>query len=317
MDTPNQLHTSLASTTIPLPSLTWLQTLVSSRATPLPPLASLLATARARLLASDLCTPGLLDQAYAATHALPVSPSGPGSVPSGSGAGGAGLAGGRGGGGAGRGGGGGDPPRETTLPRDVAVQVLDIEDISRSRWEQVEELEGLARGEGTRGREVVRLPLGSEGEGEGEGEGERGQTQQQPQQQGQGQGQRQGAPGQDRAATARPPSKNAMHKLVLQDCRGQKIYALELQRIERLSISPTVPTPGTGIGATTAAYSNPGKTHIGEKMILRAGTVIARGVVLLDPAKCVFLGGKVEAWHRAWVDGRLARLKEGAREEGE
>jgi RecQ-mediated genome instability protein 1 len=38
--------------------------------------------------------------------------------------------------------------------------------------------------------------------------------------------------------------------------------------------------------------------------------VIARGMVLLEPDKCIMLGGKIEAWQKAWVDGRLTRLKE-------
>ena len=77
------------------------------------------------------------------------------------------------------------------------------------------------------------------------------------------------------------------------------MHAIELRRVERIAV---------------------GKTVIGEKILLRVGTVVARGVVLLEPAQCVLLGGKVEAWHRAWVDGRLARLREavgaGGRERG-
>ncbi|KAK1066406.1 hypothetical protein LTR33_011594, partial [Friedmanniomyces endolithicus] len=39
----------------------------------------------------------------------------------------------------------------------ITVQVLDIEDIGRSRWSQVEALEALERGETTKGREVIRV----------------------------------------------------------------------------------------------------------------------------------------------------------------
>jgi RecQ-mediated genome instability protein 1 len=160
----------------------------------------------------------------------------------------------------------------------VVVQVLDLEDVSRSRWEQVEELEAIQRGEGTRGREVIRLPVAVEdGEESGEGEGEQQQEQRQ-QRQGQSAG-----------------GKNSTHKLVVQDCKGQKAYALELKRVDRIAV---------------------GKTSIGEKILLKAGTTVARGVLMLEPGQCVVLGGKVEAWHRAWVDGRLARLKEAAAADG-
>jgi RecQ-mediated genome instability protein 1 len=53
-----------------------------------------------------------------------------------------------------------------------------------------------------------------------------------------------------------------------------------------------------------------GKTFMGEKILLKAGTVVARGAVLLAPDTCVFLGGKIDAWHTAWAEGRLAMLKE-------
>ncbi|KAL2135149.1 hypothetical protein VTI74DRAFT_9580 [Chaetomium olivicolor] len=273
MDIAHQLQVSLAPTSTPLPSIPWLRNLVSSR-TPPPPLASLLATARARLLASDLTTPGLLDTQYAAAHCLPP-----------------------------------DLPqthantRETRLARDVVVQVLDIEDVSRSRWEQVEELEGIARGEGTRGREVVRLPTttttaaaasGVVVDGDYDEEGglvvDAGEEATQVLQTQGGGGGGAAAGGQQQGQGSGGSSRNnSTHKLAVQDCKGQKVHAIELRRVERLAV---------------------GKTFIGEKILLRAGTVVARGVVLLDPAQCVVLGGKVEAWHRAWVDGRLARLKE-------
>ncbi|KAK3290699.1 uncharacterized protein B0H64DRAFT_446996 [Chaetomium fimeti] len=251
MDIPTQLQTSLSTTTTPLPSLTWLQTLCTPRTptTPLPPLASLLATARTRLLASDLTTPGLLDARWASAHALPANLAATHAA-----------------------------TRESKLAADVVVQVLDLEDVSRSRWEQAEGLEALARGEGTRGREVVRLPPAGDGGDGQDGEGDRGD--------GNG-GDGGGAGPQPQGAGG--SSKNSTHKLVVQDCKGQKVTAIELKRVERLAV---------------------GKTFIGEKILLRAGTVVARGVVLLDPAQCVVLGGKVEAWHRAWVDGRLERLRE-------
>lgn len=53
-----------------------------------------------------------------------------------------------------------------------------------------------------------------------------------------------------------------------------------------------------------------GRTAMGEKILLKAGTVVARGTVLLTPDTCVLLGGRVEAWQKVWMDGRLSRLKE-------
>ncbi|SPQ24726.1 3242c520-a058-46d6-92a0-e63e252e732f [Thermothielavioides terrestris] len=251
MDLATQLQTSLSSTTTPVPSLPWLRALTNSTRHPPPPLASLLATARTRLLASDLTAPGLLDAGYAAAHALPADLARTHAV-----------------------------AREARLARDVVVQVLDIEDVARARWEQVEALEALARGEGTRGREIVRLPAAAAVGGEafdngggGEGGDEEGVV----------------TGGGGGSGSGRAGGSSSTHKLVVQDCKGQKVHAIELRRVERLAV---------------------GKTFIGEKILLRAGTVVARGVVLLDPAQCVVLGGKVDAWHRAWVDGRLARLRE-------
>ncbi|GJC77534.1 recQ-mediated genome instability protein 1 [Colletotrichum liriopes] len=166
---------------------------------------------------------------------------------------------------------------EAVLHKDVPCQVLDVENLSLSRWEQVEELEAVARGEQTTGRRVVRLVSAEEPEydnlDEGSGAGAAGgggratqQMQQQMQQR-----------------------RNATHRIVLQDFKGQKVYAMELRRIERIGI---------------------GSTNVGEKIMLKKGTVIARGTVLLEPDKCVLLGGKIDTWQRAWLEGRMARLKE-------
>lgn len=261
-DLHTSLLTSLASQSLPIPSNSWLTTLLSSRGNPPPPLPSLTATARARLLATDLTSPDLLDASYAASHSLPPDIARA-------------------------------DVRATALSRNVVLQVLDVENLSRSRWSQVEELEALARGEGTKGREMVRLPVGGD-EGEDEG-GERGVTQ--ATQATQGRTQTQGRPagrgagagaGADAATSA---ASTGTHKLVLQDCRGLKVSGLELKKVERIAI---------------------GRLSIGEKILVKSGAQVSRGVIMLEPATCVVLGGKVEAWHKAWVDGRLARLKDTA-----
>ncbi|KAJ4405681.1 hypothetical protein N0V82_010279 [Gnomoniopsis sp. IMI 355080] len=238
MSLTTQLRAQLQCHALPPSSETWLQTLISSRNPP-PPLPSLVMTAKTRLLASDLTTSGLLDSTRISMLCFPSAITTP-------------------------------TVKETHLASDVYAQVVDIENLSRSRSEEIAELEAIERGEQTRGREVIRLPVNNEG-------GEELAGTRPPE------------------ATARPqaepaPStKNATHRLVLQDSKGQKVYGLELVRIPEIVI---------------------GTLSIGAKILLKKGTVVARGTILLDPKKVQVLGGKIEAWHKAWLDGRLVRLKE-------
>ncbi|KAG9250540.1 uncharacterized protein F5Z01DRAFT_357730 [Emericellopsis atlantica] len=224
MDVPSQIKSALQASSFPPPS----QNLLSSLS-PSIPLPSLLATAKSRILSSDLTSSPLINPS------LPTLPAGIDSPAA----------------------------KEVVLGRDTHVQVVDIENLSVSRWEQVEELEAIERGERTRGREVIQV-TGEENENVG--------TQSQP------------------ATQAQPTQagKNAIHRLTLQDRAGNKVYAIELRRIDKIGI---------------------GKTMMGEKILLKRGTVVARGTVLLTADKCVFLGGKIDAWQRTWVEGRLARLK--------
>lgn len=239
-----QIRAQLQCQSLPLPSQAWLQSLIAAR-TPPPPLQSLVATARARLLAADLTTAGLLDSS---TASLPANISNA-------------------------------EVAEARLPRDVVVQVLDVENLTRSRWEQVEELEAIERGEQTRGRQIIRLPTGNEDEDEDQGVAAAAAAESQ-----------EPAPrATARSAPVGKGPKNATHRLVLQDWKGQRVYGLELKTVEKI---------GVGI------------TSIGEKILLRAGTVVARGTMLLQPATTSVLGGKVELWQKTWVDGRLAKLKE-------
>ncbi|KAM3561286.1 hypothetical protein MY1884_002470 [Beauveria asiatica] len=246
MDLVSQLRTSLAAQSLPPASTSFLTTLISAR-TPPPPTASLLATAKARLLACDLTTTttaSILDADAVAAFPVDV---------------------------------GSARVEKRTLPRDVHVQVLDVENLSLSRWEQVEELEAVERGERRQGREVIRVTAGEEGQGEEE-HASSSSSSRAAGTQGRG-------PSGAQQATA---ARNAVHRLVLQDCKGQTVYAVEMKRMDSIGI---------------------GKTSIGEKMLLRAGSVLARGSVLLTPDKTVFLGGKVDSWHEAWATARLARLK--------
>lgn len=234
-----QLLANLQTHNLPPPSQTWLQTLIATRNPP-PPLPSLLMTAKTRLLASDLTSPGLLDGAKIPTICFVDGIATP-------------------------------TAKEMRLTSDVFTQVVDIENFSRSRWEQVEELEAVERGEQTRGREVVRLPIGAGPEGDDPTPTTRQVTT---------------TPATSAAA------KNATHRLLLQDPQGQRVYALELVRIPEIAI---------------------GSLQMGAKILLKKGTVVARGTILLEPQTCQMLGGKVEAWQKTWLDGRLARLREVAR----
>ncbi|KAK4068375.1 uncharacterized protein Triagg1_7314 [Trichoderma aggressivum f. europaeum] len=233
MDLIPQLRRAILAQSLPPPSQTLLTTLTSR--SPPPPIPSLLATAKARLLASDLTNPS-------GTVVDPSMPVFPPTLDSAT-------------------------VQESTISQNTHVQVLDIENLSLSRWEQVEELEAIERGERTRGRQVIRVTDEENGEADGSAE----QTQA------------------SRAGAAASGVANAVHRLVLQDGRGKKVFAVELKRIG-----------GIGIG----------KTYIGEKILLRAGAVVARGTVLLTPETCTLLGGKIDAWHEAWMEGRLARLRE-------
>lgn len=143
----------------------------------------------------------------------------------------------------------------------VVVQVLDITDIGHSAWSQVESIEAAERGETTKGREVVRVvPEGEDSES------------QQP------------------ARAAANQSKGPF-KLLLQDARGVKVYALDLNGVREIG------------------------THMamGTKLVVRNSDV-RRGVVMLEPGNVQVLGGKIEGLDRAWREGRKERLISDVRE---
>jgi RecQ-mediated genome instability protein 1 len=256
-DPATQVLSALRAAQLPSPSQTWLANLLASLTsrpgTATPPLPALIASTKARLLASDLTALDLLDPTWVTANTLPVEV----------------ISDDRG------------EVREVQLPRDIVLQVLDVVDLSRPKWDAIEELQAIERGEMTRGRMIIRLPPGG-AEGALD-QDDAGAGDAPPEQRaGAGAG---GAGG----GVVVGAGRNATHRLTLQDCAGDTIYGLELQRIERIGV---------------------GKTNIGEKIRLRQGTAIARGMALLEPGNCESLGGKVEAWHRSWTEGRLARLRE-------
>ncbi|MCJ1274067.1 hypothetical protein MMC21_001861 [Puttea exsequens] len=216
-DLASQIIAQLASTRGLKPSTAWLSSFLSTQR-PTTPLPALTQTACFRLLASDLTTS---------------------------------LA----------------PSSGICLPEDVhnvnvkerrlglspiALQVLAIEDMSKSRWEQIEAIEALERGEGTKGREIIRVTATED----------------------------------DEDADAGVQKGGGPHKLLLQDAAGRRVHGIELKAVE-----------GVGLGM-----------NIGCKIVLR-DAVVARGLLLLEPAKATVLGGKIDALHKAWKEGRKSELK--------
>ncbi|RAH43690.1 OB fold domain-containing protein [Aspergillus brunneoviolaceus CBS 621.78] len=159
--------------------------------------------------------------------------------------------------------------QERRLPGPVPVQVLDIEDIGTSLWSQVEAIERVERGEAIRGREIVRAVNVGGGGGE-EGDDEEG-----------------AGSGNTAGATASSEKKShGPHRLIVQDAAGTRAVAIELKRVQGISVA---------------------KLAIGAKMVIRNATV-ARGMILLTPDCITLLGGKIESMDQAWKEGRKARL---------
>jgi RecQ-mediated genome instability protein 1 len=219
-----QLSQALTSQGLPHPHASFLTPILTPGPSQrLPPLAALAATAKLRLLKADFTSPQTLDPSR--TLSLPAQIT--------------------------------DPTiASRVLDNDVPVQVVEIEDLSRSKWEQVETLEMERKGEFTKGREVIRVVPESEDAG-GAAMGESGS------------GSAQNA---QRAAGER---SNGPFKLLMEDIKGQRVYGFELKRVEKVGYPPVM--------------------SIGCKVMLKRGAKVARGMVLLEPATAVVLGGKIEA----------------------
>src|SRR5436305_3024188 len=98
------------------------------------------------------------------------------------------------------------------------------------------------------------------------------------------------------ASSAAGKAAGGRHRYVLQDARGTKVVAVENVRIPQL-----------GLGEEGVS--------IGIKVVLKADTLVRRGTVMLGPENVVVLGGKVEAWDKAWKEGRKERLKRAVEQE--
>lgn len=99
-----------------------------------------------------------------------------------------------------------------------------MEDLSKSRWEQLEAIEAQERGEMTKGREIIRVVETEDG---------------------------------DEARPARAPPTGASesggpHRLVLQDVKGQTVYGLELKAVKGVGMGMSIGTKMVLSGVTVA-----------------------------------------------------------------
>ena len=90
------------------------------------------------------------------------------------------------------------------------AQVLAIEDMSKSRWEQIEAIEALERGEGTKGREIVRVVAPTEADDE------------------------------SASGNVGIITKGGPHKVLLQDVKGTRAYGIELRGVEGLGLEMSI-----------------------------------------------------------------------------
>jgi len=215
----SQLTEALVTAGLPMPSSAFLSQIVTPAGASkrVVPLAALIATAKHRLLSSDITAPNV--------HVA-----------------------------------------SKVLVHDTPTQVVDVEDLGKSNWEQVESLEAERKGEMTKGREIIRVATQDEA-------GE--------------------YPAYTQPALKNQSQHNGPFRLLLQDVKGQTVYAFELRRVEK-------------IGMPCAN----GHMHIGAKIVLRKGMNIARGMILLEPGLTDVLGGKVEALDKAWREGREKKLRD-------
>ncbi|CZS98409.1 uncharacterized protein RAG0_07175 [Rhynchosporium agropyri] len=235
------LISSLTALSLPTPTSLFLNPILTpSSHRPPPPLAALTATAKHRLLSASITStpssPSIL---------IPSTPSFPTNISE-------------------------VRIQERVLDQDIFVQVLDILDLGRGKWEQIESLEAQRRGESMKGREIIRVvPV------EQDQDASSTSTQVLPN-------------GQARNTSGDKGSKGPF-KLLLQDWKGVVVWGFEVRKVERIMMPP-----GMGIGC---------------KLLLKRGVKVARGMVLLEPGMVVVLGGKIEGMDKAWRGEREERLR--------
>jgi len=165
-----QISNQLTSTKGLTPSRAWLETFLTTQK-PTTPVPALTSTASFRLLASDISR----------SHDRNTSAAFPNDVSN-------------------------VNFKERKLQSLVVVQVLAVEDMSKSRWEQIEAIEALERGEGTKGREIIRVVPTEVG---------------------------------DNAETGVQKS-GGPHKLLLQDVQGNFVYAIELKGVDGVGLGMSI-----------------------------------------------------------------------------
>jgi RecQ-mediated genome instability protein 1 len=104
---------------------------------------------------------------------------------------------------------------ERRLRGPIPVQVLDIDDLGRSRWSQVEAIESEERGETTKGREIIRVVQGEEDDENQVSQG---------------------------GNMTPKDGRFGPYKLLLQDAQGQKVYGLELAAVKGLNLNMSIGT---------------------------------------------------------------------------
>lgn len=194
--------------------------------------------------------------------------------------------------------------KDIAVQHDTLVQILNIQDISTSKYHQIEAIERIEQGEEVRGREIVRRVPGAMDDDEDDSNASNpysGST---------------AVSTTTVRASAHTQSSNAPrkgstgpHKLLLQDVAGSKCWAFELSRIERITIMTQDP-PTTGVNGASGIPRPVEGMQIGCKMMLKRGTQIKRGLIMLTQSDVNVIGGKVELWDQKWRETRKARLQE-------
>lgn len=206
-----QIATHLTSAFSVAPTQSWIQTFLSTQK-PTTPLPSLLATAKVRFLNADITvafsssplnpTPtGTSTTTATSTSASSTSVGSNGTSSSSSSASVKNVL----------------PSNihDATLPErrlvgPIALQVMGVEDLSKSRWSQIEEIEAAERGESTKGREIIRVVPSERHNNDVDDDG--------------------GASG-GRAGTC---------KLLFQDAKGVKVWGIELQKVNGIRVGMNI-----------------------------------------------------------------------------
>ena len=165
-----QIAAQLLASKFLAPTQNWLSAFVQTQRTTTP-LPALTKTAIFRLLASDITT----SLSSSASHCFPPNLQNPNI-------------------------------KECRLSGPIVVQVLQVEDMSKSRWEQIEAIEALERGEGTKGREIIRVAPAEETDDNDDNNN------------------RSGGP----------------HKLLLQDAQGARVFGVELRSVEGVGLGMSI-----------------------------------------------------------------------------